>query len=115
MGENLATFRRCCETRKMLCRMSEIDRQRIAAVSVLEALGYEFRSGRWYSPLDAAGGTGPWPEADQLHAILIARADALIGCPDGSAAQDELVAIGEALEAYEGRRWPQGRADRGKG
>ena len=94
--------------------MSEIDRQRIAAVSVLEALGYEFRSGRWNPPLDAARGSGSRPEADQLHAILIARADALIGCPDGSAAQYELVAIGEALEAYEGRRWPQGWTDDGK-
>ena len=96
--------------------MNEIDRQRIAAVSALEALGYEFRSGCWYPPLDAAaGGTEAWPEADQLHALLIARADALIGCTDGSADQDELVAIGEALEAYEGRRWPQGKADGGKG
>ena len=93
--------------------MNEIDRQRIAAVSTLEALGYEFRSGRWNPPLEAAGGSRP--EADQLHALLIARADALIGCPDSSAEQDELVAIGEALEAYEGRRWPQGRAGGGKG
>ena len=95
--------------------MNEIDRQRIAAVSTLEALGYEFRSGRWYPPLDAADGTESWPDADQMHALLIARADALIGCPDSSAEQDELVAIGEALEAYEGRRWPHGRADDGKG
>ena len=95
--------------------MSEIDRQRIAAVSTLAALGYEFRSGRWYPPLRAGGGAGSWPEADQLHALLIARSDALIGCPDASADQDELVAIGEALEAYEGRRWPQGRAGGGKG
>ena len=95
--------------------MSEIDRQRIAAVSALEALGYEFRRGRWNPPLHAGGGARSWPEADQMHALLIARADALIGCPDGSADQDELVAIGEALEAYESRRWPQGRADDGKG
>ena len=95
--------------------MSEIDRQRIAAVSTLEALGYEFRSGRWNPPLGAGGGSGSRPEADQIHALLIARADALIGCTDGSVDQDELEAIGEALEAYEGRRWPQGRADGGKG
>ena len=95
--------------------MKEIDRQRIAPVSTLAALGYEFRSGRWYPPLDAAGRTEAWSEADQLHALLIARADGLIGCPDGSADQDELVAIGEALEAYESRRWPHGRADDGKG
>ena len=50
-----------------------------------------------YSLLDAAGGTEAWPEDDQLYALLIERADALIG-------QDELEAIGEALEAYEGRR-----------
>ena len=95
--------------------MSEIDRQRIAAVSALEALGYEFRRGKWDPPMHAGEGAGSWPEADQMHALLIARADALIGCTDGSVDQDELEAIGEALEAYEGRRWPQGMADGGKG
>ena len=44
-----------------------------------------------------------------LHELLVRRADVLIGCTDGSADQDELEAIGEAIEAYvagwQGGRW----------
>ena len=93
--------------------MSEIDRRRIAAVSTLEALSYTFRTGRWHPPLH-----GPFtavPEADTMHSLLLQRADALIGCTDGSADQDELEAIGEALEAYEAVRWPDGKTDGTKG
>ena len=94
--------------------MSEIDRQRIAAVRTLEALGYCFRSGRWHPPFHVAEARG-LPEADAMHSLLIQRADALIGCTDGSVDQDELEALGEAIEAYEAVRWPDGRADGGKG
>ncbi len=93
--------------------MSEIDRQRIAAVSALEALGYTFRSGHWHPPLRVP--FAAVPEADAMHSLLVQRADALIGCTDGSGDQDELEAIGEAIEAYESVRWPDGKADGGKG
>jgi hypothetical protein len=56
-----------------------------------------------------------WAEVDALHQLLVKRADTLIGCTDGSADQDELEAIGEAIEAYESVRWPQGKIDGGKG
>lgn len=36
-------------------------------------------------------------------------------CTDGSAYQDELEAIGEAIEACEGVRWPDGKAEGEKG
>lgn len=49
-----------------------------------------------------------------MHSLLIQRADALIGCTDGSADQGELEAIGEVLEAYEALRWPDGKIDGGK-
>lgn len=91
--------------------MSEIDRQRIGAVRTLEALGYCFLDGRWEWPTDAPR----WAEADALHALLIQRADTLIGCTDGSADQNEFEAIGEAIEVYEAVRWPAGRIDVGKG
>jgi hypothetical protein len=44
--------------------MSTIDRQRIAAVKTLEAMGYTFGGDKWFGP-DASGGS---PEADAMHA-----------------------------------------------
>lgn len=91
--------------------MSQVDRQRIAAVRTLEALGHHFSDGRWQPPLQAQC----CPEADAMHSLLVQRADALIGCTDGSADQDELEAIGEVIEAYESVRWPNGKVVGGKG
>ena len=54
-------------------------------------------------------------ETDAMHLLLVQRADALIGCTDASADQDELEAIGEAIKAYEAVRWPDGKVDGGKG
>jgi hypothetical protein len=93
--------------------MSEIDRRRITAVPTLEALGYTFRTGRWHPPVHPS--PAAIPEADAMHSLLVQRAEVLIGCTDGSADQDELEAIGEAIEAYESVRWPDGKADGGKG
>ena len=59
--------------------MSTIDRQRIAAVKALEAMGYRFREDKWLVP-DATGGS---PEADAMHAQLVHRADQLEGCTEG--------------------------------
>jgi hypothetical protein len=91
--------------------MSDVDRRRIEAVSALEALGYSFSVGLWHSPRRALNS----PQADAMHSLLVQRADALIGSTDGSADQDELEAIGEAIEAYERVRWPEGKVDGGKG
>ena len=93
--------------------MSQIDRLRIAAVHTLEALGYEFRDGKWTGDRDAAIEL-MGPEADAMHSLLVQRADTLIGCTDGSADQDELEAIGEVIEAYEAVRWPDVKVDEGK-
>src|SRR6185503_110192 len=46
---------------------------------------------------------------DQLHALLVARADALMGCPEESSGACELEAITDAIEAYEAVRWPHGK------
>ena len=40
------------------------------------------------------------------------RADALMGCTEGSA---ELAALTDVIEAYERQRWPLGRIPGGKG
>ena len=88
-----------------------IDRQRIAAVKVLEGMGYRFRDDTWLAP-NATGGS---PEADAMHALLVQRADELEGCIEGSAEEQEFSAIVSAIVAYEEKRWPEGKTAGGKG
>jgi hypothetical protein len=95
--------------------MSNIDKQRVAAVRKLEQLGYIFAAGDWHAP---AGMTAPAPtsaQADAMHAVLVQRADELEGCPEGSEKECEFATITDAVEAYEAARWPNGKADGGKG
>ena len=90
--------------------MSTIDRQRIAAVRTLKAMGYVFRDHEW------TGRAIPSTfEADALHALLVLRADALEGCAENSEEARELAMIAEGLEAYEAVRWPDGTIPGGKG
>ena len=91
--------------------MSTIDRQRIAAVKALEAMGYAFRGDKWLGA-DATGGS---PEADAMHALLVHRADQLEGYIEGSAEEQEHSSIVSAIVAYEERRWPDGKTAGGKG
>jgi hypothetical protein len=96
--------------------MMEIDRQRIPAVRTLEALGFRYRDGDWLA-IDAVAAASllSTSESDAMYATLIRRADALAGCTEGSEEEAELEAIADVLEAYEKRRWPEGRELGGKG
>jgi hypothetical protein len=90
--------------------MSNIDRQRIAAVRKLEQPGYTFVANDWMHTATVVPTV-----ADALHALLVARADALMECPEESVGACELQAITDAIEAYEAARWRNGKADGGKG
>ena len=85
----------------------DIDRQRIAAVRVLETLGYGYHGAEWVPPT-----APPLPltdVADAMHGTLMARADALAGCTEDSPEEAELKAVVDLIDAYEARRWPLGK------
>jgi len=92
--------------------MSNIDKQRIAAVRTLTDMGYVFRD-EWIPPMDWT--TPTTAEADAMHALLVLRADALEGCTENSPEERELAMIAEAIEAYEAKRWPDGKVPGDKG
>ena len=98
-----------------------IDKQRIAAVAALEALGFKYTSDRGWLPIDsrrgAIGGTPPdfSAEADAMQALLVMRADVLMGAPEASECATELQHITDAVEAYEIKRWPRRKVPGGKG
>jgi hypothetical protein len=95
-----------------------IDKQRVAAVRKLEALGYSYDGDKWVPPvLSAAAGPRArmTAESDAMHGVLVQRADALEGCTEGSEEERELATITDAIEAYEAMRWPEGKVSGGKG
>jgi hypothetical protein len=96
--------------------MSTIDKQRIAAVRKLEQLDYTFAGDDWIHSANGAAAIAP-TITDELHAMLVKRADDLEGCAVGSDEERGLAAIERAIGAYESVRWPTGkvagaRADR---
>ena len=52
---------------------------------------------------------------DRMHGLLMDRADALMGCIEGSAEEAELAMLTDIIEAYERQRWPDGKTPGGKG
>ena len=95
--------------------MSMIDKERIAAVRKLQAMGYAFDGSDWQSPEDIQGPKlVTWTEADALHAKLVQLADTLDGCAEGSLPEAVRYALTEAIDGYQSVRWPQGRVADGK-
>jgi hypothetical protein len=74
-------------------------------------MGYTFAAGDWMQP---AYDTVVAMISDELHALLVKRANALAPFSVGSDG-GELAAIADAIKAYEAVRWPNGRTDGGKG
>jgi hypothetical protein len=50
-----------------------------------------------------------------MRGLLMERADALMGCLEGSAEEAELAMLTDVIEAYARQRWPDGRIPGGKG
>jgi hypothetical protein len=76
-------------------QMSNIDKQRIAAVEAMEALGYTFAGGEWVAPANATPSL--IAEADALHSLLGLRADAIEGFTEGSEEEREFALIAGIL------------------
>jgi hypothetical protein len=95
--------------------MSMIDKERIAAVATLRALGYTFSLPSGWSPPADASASSCLTESDAMLAVLMRRADALSGCTEGSPEENELRTITDVIETYEAKRWPTGKELGGKG
>ena len=91
--------------------MNTIDRQIMSAARALED---DEGPTKLLSPAGAAPST-MLRAADSMHAVLVLRADALMGCTEGSAEEEELSSITDAIEAYEAFRWPEGKIPGGRG
>ena len=87
--------------------MNNLDKRIMAAERELDASAHGGFTPAWAELLQTP--------ADHMHALLVERADALMGCSEGSPEEAELATLTDAIEAYEGVRWPDGKAPGGKG
>jgi hypothetical protein len=72
-----------------------------------------FIAGEWRAPTGTVA--SPVPEADAMHGQLVRRADDLAGCTENSPQERGLESIVDVIEAYEAKRWPEGKIPGGKG
>jgi hypothetical protein len=49
-----------------------------------------------------------------MHTLLVKRADAVMGCTEGSSEEEELRALADVVDAFEAKRWPSGKVAGGK-
>src|SRR4029077_7272088 len=87
--------------------MNNLDKQIMAAARDLDVFAHGGFTPGWAELLQTP--------ADKMHALLVERADALMGCTEGSPEEAELVTLTDAIEAYESVRWPDGKEPGGKG
>jgi hypothetical protein len=88
------------------------NRQATTAKTMKE-LGYSCDKGVWTSSPEAVAHLAG--VADAMYALLVKRADELMGCLQGSQEERELASIVDAVEGYEKRRWPLSKVPGGKG
>ena len=80
--------------------MTEVARQRISGVKLLEDLGRLPRRG-------VARACSSYRGRSRCHALVAReRADALEGAVENSPEKTELFGLTETIEAYEAKRWP---------
>jgi hypothetical protein len=87
--------------------MNNLDKQIMAAERDLDAFAHGCFTAAWAELIQTP--------ADKMHALLIERADALMGCTEGSPEEAELATLTDAIETYEAVRWPDGKVPGGKG
>jgi hypothetical protein len=87
--------------------MNNLDKQISDAERELDAFAHGGFTPAWAGLLQTP--------ADKMHALLVERADALMGCTEGSPEEAELATLTDVIEAYETVRWPDGKESGGKG
>ena len=93
--------------------MSNIDKQRVAAVRKLETLGYRYEGDEWVGPI--VTNQSILAEADAILSALVLRADALEGCIEGSEEEAELAVITDADRGLRSGTLASGQGAGGKG
>jgi len=88
--------------------MSNIDRQRYAAVRALEAAGYTWTGIEWVAPVRIGADAGDVAllvaAADAMHAELVGQCEDIAGSPAGSDEAETLERLTELAQAYEAVR-----------
>jgi hypothetical protein len=84
--------------------MNNLDKQIMAAERELDASAHGGFTPAWAELLQTP--------ADHMHALLVERADALMGWR-GVPQRSRTRHLTDAIEAYEGVRWPDGKAPGG--
>ena len=87
--------------------MSNVTRSRVAAVRILEQLGYRWDGGVWAAPTGSAV-MGVPPDflqaADDMHTELLGQVGDLAGAPDNPDTAETLERLGALIDAYESSR-----------
>ena len=87
--------------------MNKLDKQIKAAKRDLDAFAHGGFTAAWAEPIQTP--------ADKMHALLVERADALMGCIEGSPEEAELATSPTRSKPTRPCRWPAVRSDGGKG
>jgi len=87
--------------------MNNLDRKIAAAERDLDAFAHGDSASPWAEMMQSP--------ADRMHALLVERADALMGCTEGSSEEVELATLTDAIEAYQAVRWSDGKTGGVKG